>query len=243
MKRRIKTLIRVILGTFGYEITRVRRKGFTISGIRYEVDPCSVGKTPEGEITAEGAIRMIKERQLHDLKILDLCCGVGVVGLTIFSKLSNEGIVKKVTFADINIFSLNSLQRTLRINHLDHLLDNRIHFFLSNGLNNIPSGETFDIIISNPPHYFEQCRIKGKNCLSPNRLGTYDANWDFHKCFYSQCHDSLTKNGEVWFLENGAAAKEGDFLPFIKANHKLNYTTKVREPLDTNFFWMITSKA
>lgn len=239
----MKHLIKVFLGGFGYEISRVRRNRFVISGIQFEVDPCSVGKTPQGEMTAEGAIRIIRGRQLKDLKILDICCGVGIIGLIIFSKLSEDAIVKEVAFADINIFNLNSLHRTLRINHLDQLLGNRIRSYLSDGLKHIPRDEKFDIIVSNPPHYFGQDRIKDKNSLSTNRLSTYDANWDFHKFFYGQCHDYLADGGEVWFLENSSAASENDFLPFIEANAQLKYVGNAREPLDPRFFWMITRKA
>ncbi len=237
----MKQFIKKLFNTFGYEISRIQTQ-FKISGIQYEVDPCSVGETPQGEMTAKGAIRMIRERQLKNLKILDICSGVGIVGLTLFSELRKDSIVKEVAFADINIFNLNSLHRTLRVNHLDQLLGNQIRYYLSDGLNHIPRDEKFDIIVSNPPHYFGQSFNKKDTPLSPSRLGTYDAGWNFHKSFYRQCHDYLTERGEVWFLENDFVANEKDFLLFIEDNDKLKYVKEVKEPLDLRFFWMITQK-
>ncbi len=224
----------------GYDISRARKSRFAIAGLTYEVDPCSVGRTPQGEMTADGAIAMIRQRQLRDLKVLDICCGVGIVGMTIFSKLGNEA-VKHVALSDINIFNLNSLRRTLALNHLDHLLGERIACYLSEGLSQVPRGEKFDLIVSNPPHYFVTDRTK--DGLSPGRLGTYDAGWSFHQSFYEQCHEYLTDRGEVWFLENSAGATEEVLLPFIQLNSALKYEKQIREPLDPGFFWMITRKA
>lgn len=225
------------------DTSRIHKNHFTISGIEYLVGRCSVGETPQGEMTAKGAIQMIKERQLKEFTVLDICCGVGIVGLTILSTLRKEAVIKEVVFSDINIFNIESLFKTLTINNLDSLLGNTIRCYLSNGLNHIPSDERFDIIISNPPHYSEQSFSKQDIPLSPNTLGTYDPGWSFHKSFYRECHNYLTKSGEVWFLENHSASDEKDFLPFIEDNEQhLKYVEKVEEPLDPRFFWMITQK-
>lgn len=215
---------------------------FTINEIKFWVEPCSVGLTPQGEITAKGAVRMIRERKLRDLKILDICCGVGIIGLTIYSTLRNESIIKETVFSDINIFNLNSLHKTLSINKLNTLLDNKIRTYLSDGLNHIPKDEKFDIIVSNPPHLFGKSFSKEDTPLTPNRLGTYDPDWNFHRDFYRQCHDFLRENGEIWFLENGRYSSENDFLPLIEKNANLKFVQKITEPLDPRFFWLITKR-
>lgn len=247
MKQFIKRGFCSCLNALGYEILK-SREHFTIAEIRYEVDPCSLGRTGQGEMTAEGAMRMIKERKLHDLSILDICCGVGIVGLTIYSRLRDESIVRELAFADINIFNINSLKRTIEINNLDELLGNRIKYWLSDGLNHIPPGSKFDIIISNPPHFVT--KTHSDRPLTPGRLGSFDADWSFHKAFYGRCHEFLTERGEVWFLECSVASydhslrtSEGELKPFIEANPKLEYIRRTTEPLDTDFFWMITRKA
>ncbi|MFN2454884.1 MAG: methyltransferase [Pyrinomonadaceae bacterium] len=237
----MKRLVKGGLNALGYEVHKKQdSQKFTIGEITYEVDPCSVGETPQGELTGEAAIRMIRERGLSKLRVLDICCGVGIIGMTIFSKLRRESIVERVGFVDINIFNLNSLRRTLKLNNLDQLLGDRINYWLSDSLDNVPAGEKFDLIVSNPPHFFSPDHTEG--FLSPGRLGTYDADWSFHKSFYKQCHNYLTERGEVWFLENGDAVQESGLLPLIQANSNLSYVKQITEPLDPVFFWMISKK-
>ena len=238
----MKELIKSGIKAIGLEVRRAQpdKSKFRIGRINYEVDPCSVGETPQGEITGEAAIRIIRERGLRDLRVLDICCGVGIIGLTIFSKLREESIVNKVGFIDINIFNLNSLHRTLKINKLDGMLGNEIKFWLSDSLGNVPREEKFDLIVSNPPHFFLEDRTT--DVLSPSTLGTYDADWSFHKSFYDICHEYLTERGEIWFLENGDAVQEKDLLPLIERNQHLKYVEGFTEPLDPTYFWMISRK-
>ena len=236
----IKPLIRAAFAAIGYDPPRKTLRRFTISGLQYEADPCSVGQTPQGESTAEGAIRMIRERGLRDLRVLDICCGVGIIGLTMFTRLRSEGLVRSVGLADINIFNLNVLERTLKNNALDGLVGKEIRFGLTNGLTHIPPGETFDLIVSNPPH-FPRENFTSEH-FSPYVLGTFDAAWSFHVAFYRQCHERLAPGGEVWFLENGEAATEQDLLPFIAANPQLKYIAQRSEPLLPKCFWMMTKR-
>jgi len=234
MKSSFKKLLNFILNFAGFEIQKKSPSLiFTIAGINYNVDKCSVGRTNEGEPTALGAIKMIRERGLKDLRILDVGCGAGIIGMTIFSHL--QEIITKMGFVDINIFNINSLKRTLEINNLSE--DKRIHYWLSDVLKFIPEEEKFDIIISNPPHFF----TKKFNEMTPRNLGAYDKDWLFHKDFYANCHKYLTDRGEVWFLENGGAASPVDLMPFIINNPRLRYVSTINEPLLNNtFFWMIT---
>lgn len=238
----MKQIVKSALRTIGYEVRRVLppRNRFTVGAITYDVDPCSVGQEPQGELTGRGAIRFIRERGLTDLSILDMCCGVGVIGLTIFSELREEAIVREVAFADINIFNLNSLERTLKLNNLYALVGDRITYWLSDSLTSVPPERRFDIIVSNPPHFFSEDRTA--NPLLPSRLAMYDADWSFHKSFYSQCHRYLTPRGEVWFLENGDAVSAQDLLPFIQANPHLEYVGETVEPGDPNYFWMFSKR-
>jgi methylase of polypeptide subunit release factors len=236
----IKPLIRAAFAAIGYDPPRKTLRRFTIGGLRYEADPCSVGQTPQGESTAEGAIRMIRERGLRDLRVLDICCGVGIIGLTVFARLRPEGLVRGVGLADINIFNLNVLERTLKNNSLAPLIGNEIKFWLTNGLMHIPADEKFDLIVSNPPHFPREDFTSER--FSPDVLGTFDAAWSFHAAFYRQCHERLTPGGEVWFLENGEAATEQDLKPFISANPQLQYIGQAGEPLLPKCFWMMSRR-
>ncbi len=231
-------LLRSTLHRLGYE-TRKRDRRFKVAGLTYAPDPCSVGLTPQGELTGRAAARMIAERDLRELRVLDLCCGEGIVGLTLFRESGQR--VRALHLADINIFNLNSLHRTLALNGLDGMRrEGRIRTWLSDGLQNIPP-TPYDIIVSNPPHVFRPDHTS--EGLSPGALGTYDADWAFHRAFYAVCHDYLSERGEVWFLENGAAATPETFVGYIRANPRLAYRRDFVEPNDAGFFWMITGRA
>lgn len=240
MKGQLKRLIYRFFDLFGFEIYRTRAYEFTFSGICYQAVTCSVGRLPESELVAEGAVRMITERKSDNMHILDLACGIGVIGLTIFSKLGHDSTIQKVVFSDINIFNLNSLKQTLIINNLDHLVGQRLDFYLSDGLDHIPETERFDLIVANPPHF---CRKDiSAEMLSPARLGTFDPDWRFHRKVYAKCHNYLTERGEVWFLENSNSTKLKGFLPFIAANPDLKFLREVEETKNPNFYWMISAR-
>jgi 16S rRNA G1207 methylase RsmC len=141
---------------------------------------------------------------------------------------------------DINIFNLNSLRRGLELNGLDK--NPIFKIWLSDALKHVPAGQSFDLIVSNPPHFFTE-KFTDNKALSASRLGTYDQDWKFHREFYMECHHYLVPGGEVWFLENGQAAREADLLPFIKANPALTYLETLAEPTVPDFFWMMSRRA
>jgi SAM-dependent methyltransferase len=238
-----------ILSKCGFEIKRVSLTEFEIEGLTYCGNPNSVGEEIYGEPTARGAVDMIRERDLKDLKILDIGCGLGVIGLTVYKLLQAEGRVKEVSFADINIFNLDSLKKSLRRNNFGELTGKIFHVFLSDALEQIPIEKKFDLILSNPPDWPSDTPFGDDNIpLTPKRLAVFDGAWEFHRAFYAKVDKHLTDRGEVWFLENGSVLKKNNISDFIKANPNLEYvgdipyTGSVRGNLRGNLFWMIVRK-
>lgn len=214
---------------------------FTVAGVKYYVDACSVGLTPQGEITGAAAAERARRENLTDLHVLDICCGVGIVGLTLCARLQGEGRVRKLTLLDINIFNLNSAKRTLRRNDFDGV---ELRTVLSDSLKSVPEGEKFDLIVSNPPHlYIEDISQKA---LNPTTLGTFDEGWQFHKDFYEVVDRYLSDRGQIWFLENfNGAPMEAHFRAFVDANPRLRYVESVPEPTDPTgkMHWVISRRA
>jgi len=103
---------------------------------------------PDTEILVETVLREILENKYED--VLDLCCGSGVIGLSIarfaknvdvtLSDISDRAI--EVTGKNINRLKLNSV-KVLKCNLLSGFVDNK---------------EKFDVIVSNPP-YIETIEI------------------------------------------------------------------------------------
>ena len=221
---------------------RITKRGFQIAGIHYQADPCSVGRTPMGEGTGVSAAEMIRERGLTDLRVLDLCSGVGIVGLTMLSNLTTVSPlpIRSMTFADINIFNLTSVRKTLRQNQ-SSLPPVDFDTCLSDCLRGIVPGNQFDIIISNPPH----CTSPSFSevVVDPHYLGSRDPDWTFHREFYAGSPDYLAEDGEIWFLEYRKAASEEELTRLIAANPQLELVTVQDDRRDPNYFWMITRRS
>ncbi|MGH9279902.1 MAG: methyltransferase, partial [Acidimicrobiales bacterium] len=199
----------------------VYKDGFVVEGIRYHPDPCSIGHTSQGGVTGSSAGDYARERSLTDLHVLDMCCGVGVVGLTMCAYLRGDGErrIRKMSFADINIYNLNSLEKTLRQNPSDLWGSVETEAFLTDGLKAIEPAHQFDLIVSNPPHFYTESFTDWT--LQPSVLGAMDPGWSFHREFYAVCHEYLSPPGEVWFLENHLAEPEQALKEIIEESPQM----------------------
>ena len=219
----------------------VYKDGFELaSGLRCYPDPCSVGRTPQGEMTGASAADLVRTRDRSDLAVLDICCGIGLVGLSMLVRLRDESRVKQMSFADINIFNINSVKKTLARADPARLGNVTTETFLSDQLASIPASCQFDIIVSNPPH-FDAVPFSEGSC-DPVELGNADPSWEFHRNFYRSAHKYLKPGGEVWFFENGEAASVDLLLPFIMENPELEFVESFVDGRDSRFFWMITRR-
>ena len=219
----------------------IARDGFELGGIRYYPDASSVGKTPHGELTGASAADLIRSRGLSDLHVLDVCCGIGIVGITMLTRLRDSKNITQMSFADINIFNVNSVRRTLENNDPASIGGVPTEVFLSDGLQCLEPTSQFDVIVSNPPHFDADPFTKATS-LDPVSLGNADPAWDFHRGFYAIAHDYLRPGGEVWFFENGEGSSVDLLLPFIEKNPNLEFVESFTDSRDSNFFWMITRR-
>ncbi|MFC6275904.1 50S ribosomal protein L3 N(5)-glutamine methyltransferase [Psittacicella hinzii] len=106
-----------------------------------------VPRSPIGELIEDG-FKDLLNAQPHT--ILDMCTGSGVLALALavrFPEAQVDGIdisPDAIDVANINLELAN-----------DHLLSDRMAFIESDLYNNLPSGITYDLIISNPPYVDE----------------------------------------------------------------------------------------
>lgn len=220
----------------------VYSNGFEVRGIHYYPDPCSVGLTAGGEVTGAAAADLVRARGMADLHVLDICCGVGLVGLTMLAclKEDQERRVRSMSLADINIFNINSIERTLKSNDPRRWGEVEVRTFLTDGLKHIEPANQFDLIVSNPPHFFLQ--NFSDVALQPDVLGTNDAGWKFHKEFYAVVADYLSPDGQVWFLENHLAECDDQLVQMAKDARDLELTDVFDEPRERTLFWVMTRR-
>lgn len=98
---------------------------------------------PETEYWVEQAIAAIRERGVGATRVLDLCAGSGVIGVTVAQAIPEA----QVTFAEIDKAHLPTIAKNLETNRIPCT---RYQVFQSDLFENV-SG-TFDFILSNPPY-------------------------------------------------------------------------------------------
>ena len=98
---------------------------------------------PETEFWVDREIAKLRKEEISEIRILDLCCGSGCIGIAILKNIPNS----KITFVDISEKALEQTGVNLKINKIK---DSRYKIIASDLFENI-TGQ-FDFIFCNPPY-------------------------------------------------------------------------------------------
>lgn len=139
----------------------------------------------------------------HVGHMFEYCAGPGFIGFALLA----SGLCDRLTLADVNPAAVDCCRQTMR----DNGLEDRVTVYLSDCLDDIPSDERWDLVVSNPPHW------PGTEEEYRDNLRLIDPAFKVHRRFYRDVHKFLAEDGSVLFQENGHATRRDAFIAMIEA--------------------------
>lgn len=130
---------------------------------------------------------------LHQLQVLDLCSGCGVIGLELNFHLP---VINKIDFVEVQEVYLPYFKKNIE---QAKTTDSEFHFLNINYADLIQDAykEKYDVIVSNPPYFF-----KGEGLLSPNEFKNrcrFFLDSDFKKLIAATLY-TLRPDGRAYLL-------------------------------------------
>ncbi len=153
-----------------------------------------------GSSFGQDYIRVLTEIGLEGSgRLFEFCAGPGYIGYSLLAR----GFCKRLTLADVNPVAVQAAKKTADFNNIAH----QVTVYLSNGLDQIPDTEKWDLVVGNPPHFLDWNK----------ELRCEDPEWQLHKAFYSQVRRFLNPGARVMLQENTLGSSAEIFAPMIRA--------------------------
>ena len=148
----------------------------------------------QGSVLAQPFTEFVRARQNGQTarRAFEWCAGPGFIGFSLLA----EGLCDSLCLADINPAATRCVQRTIRKNHLER----RASVYTSDNFAAIPHTEKFDLVVANPPNYYNlnpahPLHERFKDDLRPN-----DRGWKIHEEFYRTVSEYLLDGAMLYIL-------------------------------------------
>lgn len=140
-------------------------------------------------------------------RTFEWCAGPGFIGFS----LLGHGLTDTLCLADINPAAVEACHETIRRNGLE----GRVDVHLSDGLDEIPADDRWDLVVGNPPHSgTDEIRAEIKRPPVLYR----DAGWKLHERFYDTVNDHLAPGAQIVIQENLKFSSADTFAPMLERN-------------------------
>lgn len=156
-------------------------------GKTFRINKSCLIPRPDTETVVEYLIEKFRREKV---RILDLCCGSGNIGLSLCMFI--EGAY--VTLADISQGALDAAEENIRLHHLEERTDLKRIDALSD-----PLGDGYDIIVSNPP-YISSALVDSLEVSETEPRLALDGGsdgLDFYRAITPKAYASLNKGGTL----------------------------------------------
>lgn len=132
-------------------------------------------------------------------RVFEFCAGPGYIGYSLLA----AGWCESLVLSDIDPDAVSTARFTASHNDLE----DRVVVYRSDGLDQIPAGERWDLVVSNPPHFAEADRD----------IRIFDPGWELHRSFYASVASHMNPGGLVLMAENSAGSDPEVFSEMISA--------------------------
>jgi methylase of polypeptide subunit release factors len=133
-------------------------------------------------------------------RTFEWCAGPGFIGF----QLLGWGLTETLCLADINPQAVAACQRSI----YDNALSARVNVYQSDNLANIPQSEQWDLVVGNPPHFYNP---------PVSNLLVHDPGWRIHRTFFAQIGAHLKPGGVVILLESNKGSTSETFREMISS--------------------------
>ena len=135
-------------------------------------------------------------------RLFEYCAGPGYIGYSLLA----AGWCETLALADISRDAVSAAARTAEYNRLDE----RVSVYESDGLDQIPADERWDLVVSNPPHFLPD--VEGTDDIQ-----VFDRDWKVHGRFYESVKRHMNPGGLVVMVENASGSDPRLFEQMILA--------------------------
>lgn len=182
-------------------VTKKRLKGIPLNKIlkrsdfyldEFFINKFVLAPRKETEILVEKVLEIVSASN-KNLQILDLCCGSGVIGLSV---LKHAKIKPEITLLDKSLLALRVAKKNAKMLKLTE-----VQFMKSNMFSHLKKHKSFDIIACNPPYICsrEICSLQAgvKNYDPKLALDGGSDGLKFYKIIAEKSQEFLNKDGVI----------------------------------------------
>lgn len=166
----------------------------------------------------------------HFESAFEWCSGIGEIGMAL---LKND-LCGRLCLSDINSDAIKIAQEIAIRDHLEKKID----FFVGDNMRSIPHYFKFDLVVANPPNYFNIQTDHPYGKIYAHDLRPNDRGWKLHEKFYATIGRFLLP-GAVMLIEEVEPYKKEVFF-----HHPSGYTGPydIRDELPIDTFARMTEK-
>jgi hypothetical protein len=158
-----------------------------------------------GSRLADAFVRFVREDGIGPYgSAFEWCGGPGFIGFALLA----EGLCQRLTLSDVNPAAVQCVARTVA----DNGLADRVGVYLGDNLAPLPLSERFDLVVSNPPNFYDLNTRHPRGAALKHDLRPNDPQWRLHRDFYAGIHRHLAP-GAVLHISEVEPDRAEVFIP------------------------------